>query len=135
MKLTHLQRGLLVSGILFAALMWWVQPSHAHDWYKDLHNSTGGSCCSGNDCAPVPLDAEWVNPTPDGYHVTLTVEQAKLINPEASTSINVVVPYSKVMSPPLKAMEEMRNQKPALYHLCIAPRVNIVYCLFAVPGL
>lgn len=110
--------------------------AEAHDWYKDLRNPKGSSCCSGTDCAPVPLDADWVRPTRDGYRVTLTVEQARTINPDAQYPFNAMVPWSQVMAPPPKAMTEMRGEPPALYHLCIAAySPNTIYCLFAVPDL
>lgn len=118
--------------LAFGALLMWAAQAQAHEWYSNLRNPKGSSCCSGNDCAPVPLDADWVQPTRDGYRVTLTLDQAKTINPDAQYSVNAVVPWSQVMAPP----PEASHSELALYHLCIAAySPNTIYCLFAVPGL
>lgn len=110
--------------LLFLALLWWAWPSHAHEWYKN----TG--CCSGSDCAAVPLDADWVQPTKGGYQVDLTAEQAALINPEAHLPVHEFIEGTRVRMPPAKAMGD-----PALYHLCIPSGFSGVYCLFVVPGM
>jgi len=105
----------------------------AHHWYSNQHNSKGRSCCSGNDCAAVPLDADWVQPTKAGYRVVLSVEQAQTINPNATFSMDVVVPYDEVLAPPPEAA---KDSIPALYYLCIAAGApNTVYCLFAAPSI
>lgn len=126
----------LLIALVVIAMLVIAEMAQAHDWYKDLRSPKGSSCCSGNDCAPVPIDADWVQPTKDGYRVTLSKEQAQTINPDAQYPFNAVVPWSQVMAPPPKAMAEMNGKPPALYHLCIAAySPNTVYCLFAVPGL
>lgn len=50
--------GLLTLTLVCVALM-----AQAHSWYD-------ASCCSGQDCAPIPMRA--VTVTPEGYHVRLT---------------------------------------------------------------
>ena len=47
---------------LACALLLLASPASAHKWYS-------GWCCSGQDCAPIPLRS--VELRPDGYLVTL----------------------------------------------------------------
>ena len=111
-----------IVGLILFALM--AKQAHAHDWYTD----TG--CCGGNDCNAVPLDAEWVQPTKDGYRVTLTPAQARQINPQASFAVDEVVPWhsNKIKTLPANV------RSPALYHICIPASYSGIYCLFTVPG-
>lgn len=121
----------LLALVVFARHL--IGPAEAHHWYTNQRNVKGSSCCSGTDCAPVPISADWVQPSRDGYRVTLTLEQARTINPDSQFPMDVTVPWAHVMAPPPEAA---RDSIPALYHLCIAAGVpNLVYCLFAVPGL
>lgn len=41
-------RTVLVGAVLFAALVFYVNATRAHEWYPI-------ECCSGYDCAPIPL--------------------------------------------------------------------------------
>ena len=69
-----------------------------------------------------------------GYRVTMTLEQAKTINPKATVAIDVFIPYTNgriKVPPPLLPGETYGD---AAYHLCIPPSYNGVYCLFIVPG-
>lgn len=136
MKLTPLQRGLLIAGILFAMFIS-NRPAQAHDWYTGIHDPvTGGSCCGGSDCGPVPLDADWVQPTATGYHVKMTMEETRTINPNSNHPLDTIIPYARALAPPSTA-----KGPPALYHICIeayhGPEINSggVFCLFAVPGI
>lgn len=102
--------------------------AYAHSWYSRTN------CCNGNDCAPVPLDSAWVTLEEKGYHIQLTKEQAKLVNPDASQPVNLIIPWGNGrirVPPPLKPGETYGAH---VYHLCIAPTGNTVYCLFVVPG-
>lgn len=103
--------------------------AYAHAWYART------SCCNGNDCAPVPLDAGWVSIEEHGYQITLTAEQAKLVNPEAKVAINVFIPWrdARIKVPPVLTPNETYGSNT--YHLCIAPHCNCVRCLFVVPGI
>ena len=97
---------------LGAMLMWFAATAEAHGHYTGRTDPvTGNGCCGGNDCAPVPLAANWVRPVADGFQVTLTVEQARAVNPNAELPINVIVPWSRVMT--------LTGGPPAIYHLCI----------------
>lgn len=115
--------------LALAALFMWMAQAYAHSWYSRTN------CCNGSDCAPVPLDAGWVTMEEHGYQVTLTKEQAKQVNPDAEVAISVFIPWhnSRIKSPPVLKAGETYGAN--IYHLCIPPRYNGVYCLFVVPGL
>lgn len=91
---------------------------------------TNLGCCGGNDCAPVPLDAEFVQPTVEGYRVTLTLEQARLFNKGAMLPIDEIVPWNRVMVIGTDIVPY--TGKPAFYHICIY--FSKLRCLFASPG-
>lgn len=117
---------------LFLALILFIAcapAAQAHSWYSRTH------CCSGNDCAPVPLDSAWVTIEEHGYQVTLTKEQAKLVNPDAEVAIDIFIPWNntRIKVPPVLLPGESYGSN--IYHLCIPPRYNGVYCLFVVPGI
>lgn len=106
-----------------------IGPAEAHSWYSRTN------CCSGNDCAEVPLDAGWVAMEEHGYQITLTLEQAKLVNPNATVARSVFIPWhnTRIKVPPVLRPGETYG--PAIYHLCIPANSNGVYCLFVVPGI
>ena len=119
---------ILAALIVIVAMLLIAEMARAHAWY------TRTNCCNGNDCAPVPLDAGWVVMEEHGYQITLSLEQAKLVNPDATIPIDVFIPWRdyRIKSPPvLKAGE---TYGAAIYHLCIPAYSNGVYCLFVVPG-
>jgi hypothetical protein len=103
-------------------------PAEAHSWYARTN------CCNGTDCAPVPLDSGWVTIVPHGYQVTLTLEQAKLVNPNAKFAINVFIPEknTRVKVPPI--LKPGETYGPHMYHLCIPANYVGVHCLFVVGG-
>lgn len=119
--------------IVVALFLWLAAPAHAHDWYKDHHDPiTGFTCCGGDeDCAPVPLDADWVRPVEGGFQVTMTAEQAHAINKNMTMPVNAFIPWARVMSPPADAGGY--GHVPALYHVCVWG--NGLKCMFVVPGL
>lgn len=113
---------------VIVAMLVLVEAASAHSWYSRTN------CCSGNDCAGVPLDSSWVVQEEHGYQITLTLEQAKLVNPYASVPRNVFIPWHNTrikVPPPLLPGE---TYGPNVYHLCIPANSNGVYCLFVVPG-
>lgn len=100
----------------------------AHDWYSSTSDPVFQSnCCGGHDCAPV--DSSWVSETRDGYRLTMTVDQARTVNPMASVPVDAVVPWSRIQSPP---------QAEHQFYACIydrdrsAPRFGVI-CFFATP--
>lgn len=121
---------LIILGVIAVACLitWLSRPAHAHDWYS------GTGCCGGSDCNAIPLDADWVEPVKQGYHVRLTAEQARTINHKAKNRVDEIVSWNsnKLKSPPALKPGQTYGA-PAIYHLCIAPS-GYVYCLFTVPG-
>lgn len=107
-------------------LVIWCGLAHAHEGYAGMRDPvTGNGCCGGNDCAPVPLDVDWVHPVQDGFLVDLTVEQAKLFNKDSTIPIHVMVPFARVLT----SLNEATGS-PALYHICIWN--DTLKCLFVV---
>jgi hypothetical protein len=101
----------------------------AHEWYSNRSDPASKmGCCGGSDCAPVPIDADWVQPVSNGLHVVLTLEQAKTFNIRTGAVIDEVVPWSRVM-----ALSAGYNGPPAFYHICIVG--DELRCVFAVPTL
>lgn len=117
--------------VMVAAVVWFAPSAFAHESYTGRNDPvTTLGCCGGSDCAPVPLDADYVQPVKEGYRVTLTVEQAQHFNKYASQPIDVVVPWRRVMV--IGTTLKPYIGQPALYHICIV--TNQLRCLFATPG-
>lgn len=105
--------------------------AYAHESYTGRNDPvTTLGCCGGGDCAPVPLDADWVQPVAQGYRVTLTVEQAMTFNKYATQPIDTIIPWKRVMV--IGTDRKPYMGPPALYHICIVN--NQLQCLFASPG-
>lgn len=104
-------------------------PARAHDWYSSTADPVYQSgCCGGHDCAPV--DPAWISEVSEGYRITMTVEQAMTVNPNAKAPVDAIVPWSRVQSPPKPVKEQ--------FFACIyeqdrtAPRHGVI-CFFATP--
>lgn len=100
----------------------------AHEWYSRSSDPVyQSSCCGGHDCAPI--NSEWVSQVPEGYHIRMSIEQTKTINPAAEAPVNAIVPWARVQSPPTSEHE---------FYACIydrdraAPRHGVI-CFFATP--
>jgi hypothetical protein len=100
----------------------------AHDWYSSTADPVyQSSCCGGHDCAPV--DSAWVSEVAEGYRLTMTVDQARTVNPAAQSPVDAVVPWSRIQSPP---------SATHTFYACIydqdraAPRYGVI-CFFATP--
>lgn len=73
----------------------WTQ---AQSSVKPFHPQYQG-CCSGSDCAPIPghVAAHALTRMEDGgWHVTLTLEESRLINAFSMYPINAPVPAARV---------------------------------------
>lgn len=95
--------------------------AEAHDWYA----KTG--CCGGDDCGPA--EDAWVQETPDGYRVRMTLEQSRKINSKSTAPVDAFVAHKNVKIPPVDL--PMTNK----YDVCIwqsdrtAPQGGII-CFF-----
>lgn len=78
--------------------------AEAHGWYSE----TG--CCGGDDCGE--LDPAWVTPVKDGYHVVMTLEQTRRVNPKSEAPIDTVVPWASIKKPP-------KNATGGKFHACL----------------
>ncbi len=71
-------------------------PAYAHSWYSErrdpIYNQT--SCCGGTDCAPLPPHA--IQITPEGLRVTLTVEEARVINPVRRYGFDRLITFDRI---------------------------------------
>ena len=100
----------------------------AHDWYSSTSDPVyQSSCCGGHDCAPV--DSAWVSEEREGYRLTMTLDQARTVNPSAQSPVDAIVPWSRIQSPPHADHE---------FYACIydrdrAPPRKGVICFFATP--
>jgi hypothetical protein len=100
----------------------------AHDWYSSTSDPVyQSSCCGGHDCAPV--DSAWVSEEREGYRLTMTLDQARTVNPSAQAPVDAIVPWSRIQSPPHADHE---------FYACIydrdrAPPRKGVICFFATP--
>jgi hypothetical protein len=126
--------GALITGCLLCIAMilgivWMSNSAHAHSWYSGKTDPVfGGSCCGGSDCnkfAAIPDES--ITAEDDGYRIILTHEQAKTINPWATSGINALVTYDRV-----------QPSEDGNWHICImtSHRDNMrggIYCLFSPP--
>lgn len=74
--------------------------SFAHDVFTGTKDSLGQICCGGSYCKEIPfawIENGSIRPIPNGYHVHLTLEQARAINPGPyTTALDVDLTGSQV---------------------------------------
>jgi hypothetical protein len=121
-----MNRRAMVASILGAAFLAHARRATAHEWFtkrNDPAYNTG--CCGGSDCRPIPID--WVREKQGGYQVTMTLEQARTVNPSAMAPVDAFVPYARV---------QPSEDKEGRFAVCIfandrsAPRGGVI-CFFA----
>lgn len=89
-------------------------PAAAHDWYDP-------TCCSGRDCAPVPITS--VRPVASGFQVDILRDD----HPLASHDIHTTIPYGD---------ERIIWSQDGEYHACLGRGrygEMAIICLY-VPG-
>lgn len=113
-----------------AGLALFASQAQGHDWYGSTSDPMFQSnCCGGHDCAPV--DPSFVSETKDGFHLLMTLERARTINPSTQFPVDVVIPWARVQTPPNAGRGEA-------FHACIydtdrtEPRKGVI-CFFATP--
>jgi len=87
------------------------QTAAAHDWYDP-------DCCSGQDCAPAPVDG--VSMGPDGYVVSVPAEA----HPHSTRDINALVPFNG---------NQLRPSRDGQYHVCATSQGGLL-CLYVPLG-
>ena len=85
--------------LIFIALLFLTSAASAHEWYSHrrdpIFNQT--TCCGGSDCAPLPPGS--IRFTPGGdLRVTLSLEQAMLINPYRLEPFDEVIPFDRIQT-------------------------------------
>jgi hypothetical protein len=71
----------------------------SHEFYSSTRDPVSNSnCCGGNDCASIPPG--WVTQDRDGFHIVLTLEQSKKVNPKSQLPIDAFVPWSRIQRSP-----------------------------------
>lgn len=104
-------------------------PSRAHDWYSEKRDPVHRwGCCGGHDCATWKLRPGSISAEPTGYRVTLTLAEARAINPSATAGIDAIVVWPRVQA-----------SEDGNWHLCLMPYSRTpesggVFCLFAPPS-
>jgi hypothetical protein len=101
----------------------------AHSWYSERQDPVWrNSCCGGTDCHEI--DAKYIRVGNRGYRITLTVEQARQVNPFATKAIDADI-----------EMERVQMSEDGQYHICLMAYWNPddkrqgVFCFFAPPGI
>jgi hypothetical protein len=100
----------------------------AHSWYSQKRDPifSTTTCCGGTDCRELPAHA--IHPSPDGsIRVTLTLEEAKLINPNRDEPFDEIIPFERI--------QVSEDGSP---HICLMPRKTDdrqgFYCIFLPPN-
>ena len=82
---------------ILAALLFLPTTASAHEWYSQRRDPVYSTttCCGGQDCSPIPPHA--ISITPDGHlRVTLTVEDARRINPVRRYGFDRVIDFDRI---------------------------------------
>lgn len=78
----------------------WILPAIAHEWYSGMRdpifNQT--TCCGGSDCAPLPAHA--ISSFQGDLRVTLSLEEARKINPRRVEAFDEIIPFERIQLVP-----------------------------------
>jgi hypothetical protein len=115
--------------LLFAVpLLASMSAAYAHSWYSEKRDPvTGGGCCGGHDCEILTITPGVLEAVEDGYHIRLTAEQAKRINPSRNVPVDTVIPWDRV-----------QPSEDGNWHICL-PTYPVgsmnrdFFCFFAPP--
>ena len=106
------------------------ETANAHSWYSEKIDPVfRQSCCGGSDCGKMIISKGVLTAEPDGYHIKLTLEQTKEINPYSMAPIDATVSWDRI-----------QPSEDGNYHICLMTqhRDNVrggIYCLFAPPNI
>lgn len=101
----------------------------AHSWYSDRRDPVYGitKCCGNTDCAPLPAHA--IKITPEGLRVTLTPDEARIINPARRSGFDKIIDFDRI--------QVSEDGKP---HICLMTHEmendlrEGYYCIFLPPS-
>jgi hypothetical protein len=124
-----MKRNLALAAAALVPAMVFAPAAHAHSWYSEKIDPVfRNSCCGGSDCAQMVISEDVLTAEAAGYHIRLTLEQTRRINPYSSAPIDAVVSW-----------ERIQPSEDGNYHICVmtSHRDNLrggIYCLFAPPN-
>lgn len=73
----------------------------AHEWFSGYRDPVfDWACCDGDDCDVIPLPEKSVRVERDGYHVSLTADEARRLNPGTDLPVDGVVTWDRVILSP-----------------------------------
>ena len=85
--------------------------AHAHDPYTGrIDPKFLNGCCGGEDCAILKVEPGVLTGDPEGYRVTLTIEQAQKINPYRKKPVDTLITWDRV-----------QPSWDGNYHICLRP--------------
>ena len=102
----------------------------AHSWYSEKVDPVfKQSCCGGSDCGMMVISKGVLSAEADGYHVRLSLEQTKQINPYSMAPVDAVVTWDRI-----------QPSEDGNYHICLMTQHRDnqrggIYCLFAPPDI
>ena len=103
-------------------------PAEAHSWYSNKKDPVyGNPCCGGTDCAMMVVSRNVLTAEPGGYHIRLSLEETRKINPFSVAPIDALVGWDRI-----------QPSEDGNYHICLMTyhRDNErggIYCFFAPP--
>jgi hypothetical protein len=122
-----MHRRLTLAAISAAFLVLATASAAAHEWYSQrrdpIYSTT--TCRGGHDCAPLPAHA--MTFTPDGdLRVTLSLEEARLINPGRIEPFDEVIPFDRIQTaedgrPHICLMRLKTDQRQGFYCIFLPP--------------
>jgi hypothetical protein len=106
--------------------------ARAHEWYSGkrdpIFNQT--TCCGGSDCGPLPAHA--ISQVNGDLRVTLSLEEARRINPRRQEPFDEIIPFERIQwdaedgSPHICLMEKNRASE--------GDRRQGFFCIFLSPN-
>ena len=83
------------------AAFFMARPAKAHEWFNGYRDPVfDWACCDGDDCDVIPLPEKSVRVEREGYHVSLTAEEARRLNPGTDLPVEGVVTWDRVIESP-----------------------------------
>jgi hypothetical protein len=104
-----------------------VVSAFSHEWYSQRRDPifNGTTRCGGFDCAPLPAGS--ISYTPGGdLRVTLSLEQARLINPGRIEPFDAVIPFERIQTaedgqPHICLMRHSFDDRQGFYCIFLPP--------------
>jgi hypothetical protein len=101
----------------------------AHSWYTSkVDPAYKTPCCGGTDCGQMLITDGVLTPEANGYHIRLSLDQTRKINPSSMEAVDAIVTWDRV-----------QQSEDGNYHICLMAHHLFdsrggIYCLFAPPN-